>query len=150
MLTAATRSTGAVAITTRQKLAALVGEDEATAITSGLGSSAGQLASLGLVAGLDQLSRGEIDADTFNRRYAHRGPHEFELSAPRPAEDPDWIEQQLAAAGGHRAQPDRAARRQEERAARRLGRGSRPTIRSRRAGSGAGSTAGAGCAGTGS
>ncbi len=100
MLTAATRSTGTDAITTPQKLAALVGEDEATAITSGLGSSAGQLASLGLVAGLDQLSRGEIDADTFNRRYAHRGPHEFELSAPRPAEDPHWIEQQLAAQAG--------------------------------------------------
>jgi phosphohistidine swiveling domain-containing protein len=30
-------------------------------------------------------------------RYGHRGPHEAEFSAPRPAEDPDWLEQQLEA-----------------------------------------------------
>ncbi|GAB3748165.1 PEP/pyruvate-binding domain-containing protein [Microlunatus parietis] len=99
MLTAATRSTGMGPITTPEKLAALVGEAEAAKITSGLGASAGQLASLGLVAGLDQLARGELDVETFNRRYAHRGPHEFELSSPRPAEDPHWIEQRLAEQG---------------------------------------------------
>lgn len=99
MLTAATRSAGMGPITTPQKLAALVGEAEAAKITSGLGATAGQLASLGLISGLDQLSRGELDAETFNRRYAHRGPHEFELSSPRPAEEPDWIEQRLAEQG---------------------------------------------------
>jgi pyruvate,water dikinase len=28
--------------------------------------------------------------------YGHRGPNEFELSVPRPAEDPSWLEGQLA------------------------------------------------------
>jgi pyruvate,water dikinase len=52
--------------------------------------------SLGLLDGLEQLAAGEIDRDTFNRRYGHRGPHEFEISLPRPGEDPDWIDKQLA------------------------------------------------------
>jgi pyruvate,water dikinase len=47
--------------------------------------------------GLDELVRGEIDRETFNLRYGHRGPHEFELSIPRPAEDRHWIDEQLSA-----------------------------------------------------
>jgi rifampicin phosphotransferase len=96
MLSAATRSSGASFITTRMRLQRLLGEAGANALTSGLGGKQGQLASLGLLDGLDQLARGEIDPDTFNRRFGHRGPHEFEISAPRPAEDPDWIDDQLA------------------------------------------------------
>jgi pyruvate,water dikinase len=46
--------------------------------------------------GLDQLARGEIDRATYARQYGHRSPHEFEVSTPRPAEDPDWIDKQLA------------------------------------------------------
>jgi phosphohistidine swiveling domain-containing protein len=45
---------------------------------------------------LDQLAAAEIDRETFNRRYGHRGPHEFEISLPRPGEDPEWIDRQLA------------------------------------------------------
>jgi pyruvate,water dikinase len=29
-------------------------------------------------------------------RYGHRGPHESELYAPMPGEDPDWLEKRLA------------------------------------------------------
>jgi rifampicin phosphotransferase len=96
MLSAATRSSGASFVTTRKRLQRLLGEAGANALTSGLGGKDGQLASLGLLDGLDQLARGEIDRDTFNRRFGHRGPHEFEISLPRPAEDPDWIDDQLA------------------------------------------------------
>jgi len=46
---------------------------------------------------LARLARGEIDRGTFARQYGHRGPHEVELSIPRPAEDPAWIDDQLAA-----------------------------------------------------
>jgi rifampicin phosphotransferase len=49
------------------------------------------------VVGLGRLARGEIDRDTFARQYGHRGSHEVELSIPRPAEDPAWIDEQLAA-----------------------------------------------------
>ena len=96
MLSAATRSSGASFVTTRKRLQQLVGDAGANALTSGLGGEDGQLASLGLLDGLDQLARGEIDRDTFNRRFGHRGPHEFEISSPRPAEDPDWTDEQLA------------------------------------------------------
>ena len=97
MLSAATRSSGASFVTTRMRLQRLLGEEGANALTSGLGGGrAGQLASLGLLDGLDQVARGEIDRETFNRRYGHRGPHEFEISRPRPAEDPNWIDDQLA------------------------------------------------------
>ncbi len=95
MLSAATRSSGASFVTTRKRLQQLVGDAAANALTSGLGGPHGQLASMGLLEGLDQLARGEIDRDTFNRRYGHRGPHEFEISLPRPAEQPDWIDREL-------------------------------------------------------
>jgi rifampicin phosphotransferase len=97
MLSAATRSSGASFITTRKRLQGLVGDAAANALTAGLGAQAGQLASLGLLDGLEQLASGEIDRDTFSRRYGHRGPHEFEISLPRPGEDPNWIDAQLAA-----------------------------------------------------
>ncbi len=97
MLSAATRSSGASFVTTRKRLQRLLGEAGANALTSGLGGEDGELASLGLLDGLDLLARGEIDRDSFNRRFGHRGPHEFEISTPRPAEDSDWIDKQLAA-----------------------------------------------------
>lgn len=96
MLSAATRSSGASFITTRKRLQRLVGDAAANALTAGLRAEAGQLASLGLLDGLEQLAAGEIDRDTFNRRYGHRGPHEFEMSVPRPGEDSAWIDRQLA------------------------------------------------------
>jgi pyruvate,water dikinase len=96
MLSAATRSSGASFITTRKRLQGLVGDAAANALTAGLGGQAGQLASLGLLDGLELLATEEIDRDTFSRRYGHRGPHEFEILLPRPGEDPDWIEEQLA------------------------------------------------------
>ena len=82
MLSAATRSSGASFVTTRKRLQRLVGDAAANALTAGLGAQAGQLASLGLLDGLDQLARAEIDRETFNQRYGHRGPHEFEISTP--------------------------------------------------------------------
>ena len=50
---------------------------------------------LGRVAGLDKLARGEISRAAYLEDYGHRGPQEFELSVPRPAEDPMWLDQEL-------------------------------------------------------
>src|SRR4029453_12147141 len=61
MLSAATRSSGASFITTRKRLQQLVGAAPANALTAGLRAHAGQLASLGLLDGLDQLAAAEID-----------------------------------------------------------------------------------------
>jgi phosphohistidine swiveling domain-containing protein len=63
---------------------------------TGMHSGAGALASLGPLLGLAQVANGEIDADTYARQYGHRCPDEFEVSIPRPAEDPHWLDQQLA------------------------------------------------------
>lgn len=99
MLEAAARRDGTAIVWVRRTLRRLVGEADTNALLSGLGSGSGGLASLGLLLGLTQLARGEIDRATFAQQYGHRGPHEFEVSLSRPAEEPDWIERQLAGLG---------------------------------------------------
>ncbi|MFJ8011268.1 PEP/pyruvate-binding domain-containing protein [Streptomyces sp. NPDC096339] len=98
MLQAATRQDGDSLVKVRGTLESLVGEQDADLMTTGLGDE-GQLASMGPLLGLERLARGETDRDTYTRTYGHRGPHEFEVSLPRPAEDAQWIDRQLAALG---------------------------------------------------
>jgi rifampicin phosphotransferase len=88
---------GTTLLSSPGKLAKLVGEADSTLLLSGQQAEGTPLASLGPVLGLARLARGEIDRDTFARQYGHRGSHEAELSIPRPAEDPAWIDDQLAA-----------------------------------------------------
>ncbi len=88
---------GTTLLSVPRKLATLVGEADSALLLSGQQSGGTPLASLGPVTGLARLARGEIDRDTFARQYGHRGSHEVELSIPRPAEDPAWIDDQLAA-----------------------------------------------------
>jgi pyruvate,water dikinase len=97
MLTAAAGGHGTVLVSGPGKLAKLVGEADAALLLSGQRAEGTPLASLGPVIGLARLARGEIDRDTFARQYGHRGSHEVELSIPRPAEKPAWIDDQLAA-----------------------------------------------------
>jgi rifampicin phosphotransferase len=100
MLAAATAQDGTKWLSAPAKLARLVGEADAALLLSGQQAGNSLLASLGPVLGLAQLARGEIDRDTFARQYGHRSPHEAELSTPRPAEEPGWIDHQLAALHG--------------------------------------------------
>jgi pyruvate,water dikinase len=102
MLEAAGRQDAGALVFVRRDLQQLVGEADANALTSGLHTGASQLASLGPLIGLAQLARGAIDRASYARKYGHRGPHEFEISIARPAEDPGWVDQQLA---GLRAAP---------------------------------------------
>jgi len=99
MLAAAT-ARGVTLLTGPRKLAGLVGEADAALLLSGQQADGDPLASLGPVLGLARLARGEIDRESFSRQYGHRGAHEVELSIPRPAEDPAWIDNQLAALHG--------------------------------------------------
>ncbi len=94
MLEAATRRDSGALLRVRRNLASVVGPAPVDDLLGGLSAGAG-LASLDPLRALDQLARGEIDRATYARRYGHRGPHEFELSSPRPAEDPAWIDRQL-------------------------------------------------------
>jgi pyruvate,water dikinase len=79
----------------RRQLAERVGPQDADVLIAGLSGEDAPLESLGPVAGLDKLARGEISRGAYLENYGHRGPHEFELSVPRPAEDPSWLEQEL-------------------------------------------------------
>ncbi len=94
----ATGAVGARALLTLpSRLAALVGEADAAILLSGQVAGDAQLASLGPLTGLAKLARGDISRAMFARLYGHRGSHEIEVSLPRPAEDTDWIDRQLAA-----------------------------------------------------
>lgn len=96
MLEAGARRDGTPGVALRVDLRKLVGEADANALIAGLTTGQQHLASLEPLLGLTQLARGEIDRATYALKYGHRGPHEFEISMPRPAEDPDWIDRQLA------------------------------------------------------
>jgi phosphohistidine swiveling domain-containing protein len=69
--------------------------DDTIALLSNVSSSDDFLASLGPVAGLDRVRRGLMNREAYLQQYGHRGPHEVELSFPRSAENPDWIDEQL-------------------------------------------------------
>jgi phosphohistidine swiveling domain-containing protein len=81
----------------QRKLARLVGEADANALLLhlDLDSDSGFLASLGPVVGVARVACGEMSRDEYLELHGHRGPHEMELSFPRPAEDPGWLDQLL-------------------------------------------------------
>ena len=80
----------------KNELTALVGEADANTLFSNLSSEEDLLASLGPVVGIARVARGKMSRATYLEKYGHRGPHEAELSIPRPAEEPDWLDKQLA------------------------------------------------------
>ena len=80
----------------RGELLELLGPDDTITLLSNVSTENETLASLGVVAGLDRLRRGQISRDEYLKTYGHRGPHEIELSIPRPSEDPNWIDEQLS------------------------------------------------------
>ena len=81
-------------MTLERKLTKLVGKEDANLLLSNLRGDAG-LASLGPVVGIARVMKGDMSREEYMRQYGHRGPHEFELSIPHPAEDANWLEQQL-------------------------------------------------------
>ena len=78
------------------ELAELVGEADANTLFSNLSAGDDLLASLGPVIGVAQVAQGKLSRNEYLAKYGHRGPHEMELSMPRPAEDPGWLDKQLA------------------------------------------------------
>jgi pyruvate,water dikinase len=79
----------------RRDLLKIVTPDDTTALLSNVSTEDDFLASLGIVAGLDRLRRGKMSREEYVKKYGHRGPHEVEMFIPRPAEDPNWIDEQL-------------------------------------------------------
>jgi phosphohistidine swiveling domain-containing protein len=80
----------------KDQLTDLMGEADANALFSNLSSEQEMLASLGPVVGVAKVASGEMSREEYLVRYGHRGPHEAELSMPRPAEDPGWFDEQFA------------------------------------------------------
>jgi phosphohistidine swiveling domain-containing protein len=80
----------------KKELTELVGETDANILFSNLSSQDELLASLGPVVGIARVAQGKMSRAEYLEKYGHRGPHEAELSMPRPAEDPDWLDRQLA------------------------------------------------------
>ncbi len=85
---------GKSSVDLQRKLTKLAGAADANALLSNL--HAGDLASLGPLLGLCKVARGEMSRQEYVAQYGHRGAHELELSIPRPAKDPHWLEQELA------------------------------------------------------
>jgi len=80
----------------KRELVELVGEADANTLFSSLSNQGEMLASLGPVVGVAQVAQGKMSRAEYLEKFGHRGPHEGELSMPRPAEDPFWLEEQLA------------------------------------------------------
>jgi lauroyl/myristoyl acyltransferase/phosphohistidine swiveling domain-containing protein len=107
MLETAVNSGGGAILSIRRNLQKLVGEDDTNILLTGLSTRSGPLASLGPLLDLTRLAKGKINRETFVRHFGHRGPHEMEVSIPRPGEKSNWIDKQLA--GLRQAQDDATA-----------------------------------------
>ena len=79
----------------RSELLDIVCPDDIIALLSNVSTEDELLSSLGIVVSLDRLRRGKIARGEYIKKYGHRGPHEVERSIPRPAENPNWIDEQL-------------------------------------------------------
>jgi phosphohistidine swiveling domain-containing protein len=78
------------------ELRELVGAEDANALLSNLGGLSSPLESLGPLTGLDKVARGEMSRADYMQAYGHRGVNEAEYAWPRPLEDPNWLDRQLA------------------------------------------------------
>lgn len=96
MLQIATAAASDPTMALHRKLSKLLGAEEAAALINDFSTEDATLASLEPLLGLARVVRGELSRGEYSRRFGHRGPHEIELSLPRPADDPDWLSSQLA------------------------------------------------------
>jgi pyruvate,water dikinase len=80
----------------RKELVEMVGIEAADVLLSNVSGQDGLLASLGPVVGLARLARAQVGRQEYLDDWGHRGPDELELSVPRPLEDPEWLDRQLA------------------------------------------------------
>jgi pyruvate,water dikinase len=80
----------------RRELTELVGAADADMLLSNVSGDDELLASLGPVVGLARVARGETTREAYLEQWGHRGALETEMSSPRPVEDPEWLDQQLA------------------------------------------------------
>ena len=80
----------------RRDLTDLVGAADADALLSNVSSDDELLASLGPLVCLARVARGALTREAYLELWGHRGALEVEVSAPRPAEEPGWLDRELA------------------------------------------------------
>ena len=90
----------------RRDLLKRVGAEDTVALLSNVSGEEDLLASLGPVVSLDRVRRGLMSREEYILQYGHRCPHEAEMSLPRPAENPNWIEEQIKGLGKSSADVD--------------------------------------------
>lgn len=73
----------------------LVGKQEADLLMSTSGNTSEELESLGVMAGVAKIARGEQSREEYLDDYGHRFPDEWHLHSPRPYENPAWLDEQL-------------------------------------------------------
>ena len=98
----------------QRELLDLVGPEDAQHLIANISDPSDLLPSLGPVIGLDKVARGEWSRAYYLEHYGHRGPQEFELSFPRPAEDPAWLETEIAQLKDNPQNSDERILRQKE------------------------------------
>lgn len=79
----------------RRDLTRLVGAQDAGQLIANLSDEQGLLASLKPLAALADVAQDKLSREDYLARFGQRGPDEFELSVPRPAEDPHWLDEQI-------------------------------------------------------
>lgn len=87
-------SKAVLVISLSKELINLVGTEDANILLSNLRENFG-IASLGPVLGISKVVQGRMTREEYLAQYGHRGPHEFELSIPHPAENAEWLEKQI-------------------------------------------------------
>jgi len=73
----------------------MIGQQDAETLLANLVGESGDLASMGLLLGLQKLAEGQISKEEYNLIAGHRPPSENEISIPRLYENPEWIDQRL-------------------------------------------------------
>ncbi|MBE0697575.1 MAG: hypothetical protein IH586_11695, partial [Anaerolineaceae bacterium] len=84
-----------IQVRVERELRDLVGKEDANALLSNLSGPSAKLESMGPMAGLGMVLRGEMSRAAYLENYGHRGLNEGECAWPRPAEDPLWLDRQL-------------------------------------------------------
>lgn len=93
------------------ELPKLLGKEDANTLLSNLRGSS-ELESLGPVTGISKIIKGEWSREEYRMKYGHRGPHEFEISTPDPAEDKTWLEKQIEEFKKSNADPEELLKKQ--------------------------------------
>ena len=77
------------------ELGKIVGKEFSNILIQGVPKDITKLESLGPLIGLREILEGRITQEEYLDRYGHRDPFENYIRYSRPAEEPEWLENQL-------------------------------------------------------